>query len=458
MTQFRPEFLDDPRYIALKSEMLDLLASYQSHVTSPQPSDLSKTQTYESFMASFSEKRGGNLVYPYLSSGLGRGAYVKLADGSVKLDFISGIGAHWAHGDLDIVSSGVDAAMMDTVMQGNLQQHIFSEDVFARFCRLSGLDHCFLTTSGAMAAENAIKLAFHHFNGERPRLLAFEKCFMGRSMALAYVTDNAAYRVGIPQTLQVDYVPFYDAADPVGSTQRAIAVLRSHLQRYPDQHSAMCMELIQGEGGYFPGSKDFFHSLMTLLKEHGVLVLVDEIQTFGRTENPFAFQTFKCEDYVDIVTVGKLSQVCATLYRTKLKPKPGLISQTFTSSTSALHAASVILKDFEEGDYFGESGSIMTHAKYFQDKLKELSVRFPDVISGPFGYGLMVAFKPYEGTKDQAIHFAKALFQNGLIGFIAGRDPTRIRFLMPVGALSTDDIDTAIAVIEETIHATRPSS
>ena len=458
MTKLRPEFLDDPRYRALKSQILELMASHQSPLSSLQPPQSDKTIPYEQLMESFVSYRGGNLYYPYLSTGLGNGAFVQLADGSVKLDFISGIGAHWAHGNAEIISSGIDAALMDTVMQGNLQQHTLSVDVFERFCRLSGMDHCFLTTSGAMAAENAIKLSFHHFEGKRHRILAFEKCFIGRTLSLASITDNSAYRVGLPKTVAVDYVPFYDSSDPEGSTQRAVDVLKSHLNRYPEQHAVMCMELIQGEGGYFPGTKDFFHALINVLKEHSVLVMADEIQTFGRTENPFAFQTFGCEDLVDIVTIGKLSQVCATLYRSKLKPKPGLISQTFTSSSSALHAASVILKSFEEGDFFGVDGSIMTHGPYFQSKLAELSHKYPEALSGPFGYGVMVAFKPYSGTKEEAVEFAKVMFEKGLIGFIAGREPTRIRFLMPVGALSIQDIDLAISVIEETLHATRSRS
>lgn len=458
MTELRPEFLDDPRYSALKSEILALMASHQSSLTSIRSAQTDKKVSYDALMDSFASYRGGGLYYPYLSTGLGKGALVELADGSVKLDFISGIGAHWAHGDPDIMSSGIDAALMDTVMQGNLQQHTLSVDVFERFCRLSGLDHCFLTTSGAMAAENAIKLAFHHFQGSRPRLLAFEKCFIGRTLSLASITDNAAYRVGLPKTVTVDYVPFFDAEDPEGSTQRAVDVLSGHLKRYPNQYALMCMEMIQGEGGYFPGSKAFFHALISVLKEHDVLVMADEIQTFGRTENPFAFQTFGCADAIDIVTVGKLSQVCATLYRAKLKPQPGLISQTFTSSSAALHAASVILKTFEEDDFFGEDGKIMTHGRYFQSRLSELSHKYPDALSGPFGYGAMVAFKPYSGLKDEAVQFAKVMFEKGLIGFIAGRDPTRIRFLMPVGALSIHDIDVAMSVIEETLHATRSSS
>ncbi len=81
---------------------------------------------------------------------------------------------------------------------------------------------------------------------------------------------------------------------------------------------------------------------MTLCRENHIAVCCDEVQTFGRLPKLFAFQYFGLEDLVDIVSIGKLSQVCATLFRKEFKPKAGLLSQTFTGSTSSLHAARVI--------------------------------------------------------------------------------------------------------------------
>lgn len=62
------------------------------------------------------------------------------------------------------------------------------------------------------------------------------------------MTDKAAYRQGLPQTLSVDYLPFYDESRPEESTQEAVARLKKYIQRYPKQHAAIVMELIQGEG------------------------------------------------------------------------------------------------------------------------------------------------------------------------------------------------------------------
>ena len=60
-----------------------------------------------------------------------------------------------------------------------------------------------------MANENALKLLFH-YQPRKTRILAFEGCFIGRTLALASITDKAKYRDGLPGTLSVDYLPFFD--------------------------------------------------------------------------------------------------------------------------------------------------------------------------------------------------------------------------------------------------------
>src|SRR6266550_3010920 len=86
----------------------------------------------------FSESRGGALYYPYLGSGIGNGALVELADGSVKYDMISGIGVHYfGHSHPMLLDAGVDAALRDTVMQGNLQQNVESVALAKTFIDLA---------------------------------------------------------------------------------------------------------------------------------------------------------------------------------------------------------------------------------------------------------------------------------------------------------------------------------
>ena len=80
-----------------------------------------------------------------------------------------------------------------------------------------------------------------------------------------------------------------------------------------------------------------------------------------------------------------------------------------------------------------------------------MSKKHPKLVEGPYGLGAMVAFTPLGGDPDKVKALAKALFNNGLMGFMAGSKPTRFRFLMPVGAVTTTHIDEALGIIEKTL-------
>ena len=459
---FAKQLLTDERVTEAKRLILDALADYQDQLSGPQQAMPDLTPSYEQLLESFGAMRGGALIWPYLSSGFGKGPLVELADGSVKYDFITGIGVHgWGHSHPDIVEASIDAALSDTIMQGNLQQGVRSVDLVRLLLEAarggasgessnSRLANCLLTTSGAMANENALKIMFQ-YKAPADRLLAFEHCFMGRTLVLAQVTDKPAYRVGLPKTIDVDYVPFFDAQDPQGSTERAVATLRSHIEKNPGQHAGMCFELVQGEGGYYPGDRSFFVALMDELKSHGIPVMADEIQTFGRTSQLFAFQHYGLEDYVDVVTIGKLSQVCATLFTDDVKPKPGLLSQTFTGGTAAICASKTIIQGLLTGGYFGDDGKIMRLNKHFVGRLSQMTEQRPGLMQGPFGIGAMIAFTAFGGDFDKTKTFIRALFDAGVLAFVAGTNPTRTRFLMPIGVVTEADIDVVCEIVQKTL-------
>ena len=456
MSQLNADKLkNDPRVQQAKELLLAALKDAKEGIQSSKPADESLKENYEDLVKRCSAARGANIYYPYLGSGLGNGALVELADGSVKYDFITGIGVHYfGHSHEKIVESGIDAALCDTVMQGHLQQNVDQMHLMETFLGLAQkngakLAHCFLTSTGATANENALKMIFQK-NYPANRMLAFKKCFAGRTMALAQMTDKALYRDGLPVAMEVDYLPFYDEKDHEGSIRRVVKVLKSRLERFPKSYAGMCMELIQGEGGYFPGNREFFIEIFKVLKENNIAVWIDEVQTFGRTTEPFAFQHFKLDDYVDLVTVGKMSQVCATFFTENYKPRPGLISQTFTSSTSAIHASQVTLDAMKEG-LFGDDGRIMKLHKKFVTEIEKLGAIYENQFTGPFGVGGMVAFTVFDGDLAKTKDFTNKLFENGVISFIAGKNPTRVRFLLPVMAIDEKDIEEVAGIIDETM-------
>lgn len=451
---------EDPRVTEAKRLLRETLRDHQAGITGIRPADPELMQGYGETLARFGKMRGASLIYPYLGSGIGRGPLVELADGSVKYDFITGIGVHYmGHNHPSLLDAGVDAALENTVMQGNLMQNRGSEELLGALLAAANrkgakMAHGFLTSSGAMANENALKAIFQKKTPAH-RVLAFEHCFTGRTLALSQVTDKAAYRQGLPEILPVDYLPFYDESRPEASTAEAVAAMKAHLARHPGGHACMIFELIQGEGGgYLPGSAEFFRALMIPLREAGVAILADEIQTFGRTSEYFAFQHFGLDEFVDVVTLGKLSQACATLIRAEFQPKPGLISQTFTAPSVAIRSASVILRYMEEQGLLGADGKIMRLSRKFTDKLKDLAMRRPDLAAGPFGMGGMIAFTPLGGDQEKVAKFLRTLFDEGVIGFIAGHKPARARFLLPVGGMEESDIDAAFPILERVLAET----
>ncbi|EFB40058.1 hypothetical protein pah_c277o013 [Parachlamydia acanthamoebae str. Hall's coccus] len=63
----------------------------------------------------------------------------------------------------------------------------------------------------------------------------------------------------------------------------------------------------------------------------------------------------------------------------------------------------------------------------------------------------MIAFTPFDGDSQRTAHFAQALFKAGVMSFIAGTNPTRIRFLIPAGAIKPHEIDIVTSIIEHTL-------
>lgn len=457
MTDERPLVAEalsqDPRVLEAQRLLREAVAEHGATLDGPRPSDPARAAAYRAALAQYGERRGGALYYPHLGSGFGRGALVELADGSVKYDMITGIGVHvMGYGHPSLLEAQLGAALSGSVMQGNLEQGTDSAALVERWLGLATeggatLAHCFLTSSGAMANENALKMMFQK-HAPADRVLAFAGCFAGRTLAIAQITDRPLYRKGLPHTLDVDYVPFFRGDDPEGSTSEAVATLRRHIARYPGHHAGMILEMVQGEGGYHSGQREFFLALTDVLKEHGLAVMVDEVQTFGRTSRPFAFQHFRLDDRVDLVTVGKMTQVCATFFTDAYKPEKGLISQTFTSSTAAIRAGAAILTHLVERGCFGERGRNMDVHARFVARLEDIASRHPGTVRGPYGLGGMIAFTALDGGLATTKALLSRLFDAGLIAFLAGSDPCRVRMLPPLGVITDEDIDRVCDILE----------
>lgn len=449
----------DPRIEEAKKLIQSALRDHKAKITGVRPADPELKESYDQLLKRTAEYRGGALFYNYLGSGVGNGPLVELADGSVKYDFITGIGVHYmGHSHEGVINATIDGALHNTVMNGHLQQNTNSSDVMELFSKAATkngalVKNVFLTTSGAMANENAFKMILQK-RSPASRFFAFEKCFAGRTLGMAWVTDKAAYRAGLPKTLDVDYIPFYDANDHQGSIDRAVYAMKKAITRFPGGHAGFIMELIQGENGSWVGNTEFFMALINVCRENNISVMVDEVQTFARTKELFTFQYFGLDKYVDVVAIGKNSQVCATFFTDDHKPKPGLMSQTFTGASSQISAAHYVVTEMLSGGYLGENGKIEKLHKRFSGNLERLAKKYPEKVSGPYGVGAMVAMTIYKGDEAKTKAFTIKLFESGVLSFMAGGGTsTRVRFLMPVMVTEEKHIDEVCEIIEKTLSA-----
>jgi 4-aminobutyrate aminotransferase/(S)-3-amino-2-methylpropionate transaminase len=162
----------------------------------------------------------------------------------------------------------------------------------------------FLTT-GAEAVENAIKIS-RRYTG-RSAVIAFSGAFHGRTMmGMALTGKVVPYKVGFgPFPAEVFHIPFpidYHGISINDSLAALDKLFKADLE--PSRVAAMIIEPVQGEGGFYPAPPAFLKTLRKICDEHGIVMVVDEIQTgFGRTGKLFAIEHADVEP--DLMPVAK---------------------------------------------------------------------------------------------------------------------------------------------------------
>lgn len=435
-------------------ELVNEVEKYSQSIESIKQSDTDNQKRNQKWVQELEENRGRPLFYPYVGSGLGRGPYVEVEDGSVKLDLINGIGINiMGHSHPKVMKAAVLGALNDVVVQGNLQPNKqmirLAQKLVQVASRKSRLTHSWLTTSGSMANENALKMCRQKKNGAR-KVIAMNAAFAGRTTMMAEITDNDTMRVGLPRYNEVLRLPFYDKHNNK-SIEDTVKIFKEHIDKNKEDICAFMFEPMQGEGGYNVAPREYFLPLLDLCKEHQIPVWADEIQTFCRTGEFFAFEKLDFGDYVDVCTVAKTLQSGATLYTEELNPQPGLIAGTFAGSSAALSAGLEVLTILDEENYMGPSGKIQKIHDEFVGMLNDLNASTcKGLLNDAGGLGLMVAVTPLKGAKEDMMNMVKKLYEKGLISFGCGRGPFRIRFLIPA-VMTSQDIQVARQIIEKSI-------
>lgn len=433
------------------SQVENLSKTFERKVRPPHPNLQSKAQE---FMQEVGKVRGRPLFYPYIGSGLGQGPFVELIDGSVKMDLINGIGIHiMGHSHPKVIEASLRGSLSDIVMQGNLEPnqeyYHFSRKLVDIAAKGSRLKHVWLSTCGTMANENALKACRQKTKGAR-MVIAMDAAFSGRSTIMAEVTDNPSFKEGLPEYHEVLRVPFFDKKNP-NSIAYSLKIFTEHLAKHEGNICCFTFEPMQGEGGFNSAPKEYFIPMLELCRQKKIPVWVDEVQTFMRTGQFFAYQTLGFGDYVDVCTIAKTAQNGATLFTEELNPKPGLIAGTFSGASPALSAGLEIMNILDDGTYMGPEGRIQKIHKEFVAMLNELNqTTCKGLLQDAGGLGLMVAVTPLDGSKEKVNALLQSLFKNGLICFNCGRGPYRLRFLLPA-VIESADIQQAKTILEKCV-------
>jgi len=317
-----------------------------------------------------------------------RGEGVHLIDdqGNRYLDLLSGIGVNalgYAH---PAIENAIAEQSRKLIHTSNLYYQTGQAELAARLTEITGLDRAFFSNSGSEAIEGALKLAraYAHAraasNTGQPkiRILALENSFHGRTMGAISITHTAKYREPFaPLIPGVEFVRFNDVEDLEAKFDGTVC--------------AIVIEPIQGEGGVFLVSEEFWERARALATRHDAALIADEIQCgLGRTGRKFGYQKFP--SLPDIVTVAKPLAGGLPLGAFVASEKfastfiPGMHGSTFGGGPLVCAAALEFLTIVEDEDLLA---NVRARGAELRAGLEKLAQRF-DFIDEIRGEGLIV--------------------------------------------------------------------
>ncbi len=405
--------------------------------------------------------------YPFVIA-RGVGATVEDVDGNVFLDCAAGIAVNsTGHSHPKVVAAIVDQAQKFLHMSGTdfyYEPQVRLGEDLAATAPFPGPVRTFYANSGTEANEAAIKMARYHT--KRFGILGFLGSFHGRTLGSLSVTSSRAIQrrgFGPMQggTFHAPYATCYRC--PVGLTpDRCGAECLDFLEEQvlvhlisPDDVAAVLVEPIQGEGGYVVPAKAFHERLRALTTKHGMLLMVDEVQSgMGRTGKMWAIEHFGVQP--DVVTAAKgiasgLPLGVAIARSDVMAWPPGAHASTFGGNPVSCAAAIATIELLRE--------SLVKNAaevgEHLLNGLRALMDKHP-IIGDVRGKGLMVGVELVRDrqTKERATEERNAVvdeaFRRGMLILGAGRNA--VRFSPPL-VLSKAQADTAIRIFDEALTA-----
>jgi 4-aminobutyrate aminotransferase len=392
------------------------------------------------------------------------GIYLYDADGHAYIDFTSGIG---------VTNTGHCHPRVVKAIQAQAEKLIFGQmNIVIAPAALKlvealneitpkEIDCFFLSNSGAEAVEGAVKLA-RQATGRR-NIIVFQGSFHGRTaQTMAMTTAKTIYSYDYHPLPSGVYVAPYPSSYYYGWDEEATIEfclkeldLLFKTQSPPENTAAMVIEPVLGEGGYIPAPAGFLQELRQICDEHGILLVVDEIQSgFGRTGKFFGFE--HADIVPDVITMAKglgsgvpISAIGASkalMSRWKAGSHGGTYGGGSAIPLAAAYETIQVIRDEKLVENAAQVGA------YFIEKLCEIQARHP-IIGDIRGHGLMVATEfTHEGKPDTETTkaVAKACVDAGLLLLTCGPYGNVIRWIPPL-IVTQEQIDTALEIFEDAL-------
>lgn len=382
--------------------------------------------------SSWQEAMMNNYGTPPVGIVSGHGAYLVDEQGNEYLDLLAGIAVNSLGTNHPAVVEAVTKQVTTLSHVSNLFASPPAVQLAKRLKEKVGDDSArvIFSNSGAEANEAAFKLA--RLTGRR-RILAAKDGFHGRTMGSLAMTGQPSKRdIFGPLPGGVEFYPYGD-----------IEYLRALVEINPADTAAIILEPIQGETGVIPATVQFLQDVRSLCDEHGILMMIDEVQTgVGRTGSFFAFE--KAGITPDVITMAKglgaglPIGACIGVGKAASLFGPGSHGTTFGGNPVSCAAANAVL-DVVDDEFIAD---VRAKGEKFSDALEKLHI-----VDHVRGSGLLLGVVLSQPVAKQAV--AEALKQ-GLIINAPSDDVVRIA---PPLIINESDIDIAIEKIAAVFDA-----
>jgi 4-aminobutyrate aminotransferase len=396
----------------------------------------------------------------------GEGVHVFDQEGRRYLDFTAGIGVtSTGHCHPRVVAAAQEQVGKLIHGQYTTVMHRPLLDLSERLGEVlpSGIDSVFFANSGSEAVEAALRLA-RQVTG-RPNIVVFQGGFHGRTMAAASLTTSGTkIRTGFaPLMGGVQVAPFpyayrygWDEQTATDFALRELDYLFATVSA-PEDTAALLIEPVLGEGGYVPAPPGFLAGLRERADAHGILLIIDEVQTgYGRTGRFWGHDHFGVQPDVLITAKGlasgfPLSGIAASTELME-RARPGSQGGTYGGNAVACAAAIATL------DVIRDEGLVDNAAKQGERLLDGARAAAKDhpAIGDVRGLGLMVAseFTSADARPDgaTAARVQQAAADRGLLLLTCGPYGNTVR-MIPALIVDSAQIDEGLRLWREALTA-----